>query len=279
MAKKVVDKKQTVPAVQPRRNQSIVEAQDDFAAMAGAGMENVTSRDILIPRIGILQDLSPQLKASKPEYIKGAKRGDICDVGTGKLIGEMLHFLPVYFDMKWIEWKPNREGLVRIHDTDEMMNRTTLDKMNFNILPSGNIIIPTAQWYGFNITDGVMRQSFIPMSRTQLGPSRKWMTMASEEKIKHSNGSYFQAPLFYRGWQLKSVEKTDGQNDWFIWEVSPMANGSVVELYPDNYREILASVKTFLESVSHGRVRGDVSGEDGGPRVVGSGTADDGEPV
>jgi hypothetical protein len=45
---------------------------DLFADYADAGFENVTNNDILIPRISILQDLSPQVKEEKAEYIEGA---------------------------------------------------------------------------------------------------------------------------------------------------------------------------------------------------------------
>jgi tetratricopeptide (TPR) repeat protein len=64
---------------------------------AGLGLENVTSRDLIIPRLTIIQALSPQVKSNKPEYIAGAKVGDICDVSTGELFDPPLIFLPVHY--------------------------------------------------------------------------------------------------------------------------------------------------------------------------------------
>ena len=48
-----------------------------FEADAGMGMENVGSEDVKIPFLRILQDLSPQVKEGKGEYIQGAKPGMI----------------------------------------------------------------------------------------------------------------------------------------------------------------------------------------------------------
>ena len=39
------------------------------------GSENVTSQDVMLPRIDIIQDMSPQHKKTKPEYIEGAEVG------------------------------------------------------------------------------------------------------------------------------------------------------------------------------------------------------------
>ena len=39
----------------------------------GRGNENVGTEDIQIPRISVLQALSPQIKKSDPSYIEGAE--------------------------------------------------------------------------------------------------------------------------------------------------------------------------------------------------------------
>jgi hypothetical protein len=44
----------------------------DFEAHAAAGMEDVSSKDVIIPRLTLLQTLSPQLNKKKGEYIEGA---------------------------------------------------------------------------------------------------------------------------------------------------------------------------------------------------------------
>ena len=47
-----------------------------FAADSGVGFEEVTSSDLQIPFLRIIQALSPQLKKNDPAYIEGA--GQLC---------------------------------------------------------------------------------------------------------------------------------------------------------------------------------------------------------
>ena len=56
-----------------------------FAEDAGVGFEGVTSSDLQIPFLRILQAMSPQLKKSSPAFLEGAKMGDIFNTVTNKL--------------------------------------------------------------------------------------------------------------------------------------------------------------------------------------------------
>ena len=48
----------------------------DITKVAGMGTENLDAGSAL-PFIRILQDLSPQLKPNKDEYVEGSKAGDL----------------------------------------------------------------------------------------------------------------------------------------------------------------------------------------------------------
>ena len=76
---------------------------DFFAGAAGDGLQNVRASDLIIPRLTLLQALSPQVQPKKPEYIQGASIGDICDVGTQEIFESPLLFLPVYFIKQYLE--------------------------------------------------------------------------------------------------------------------------------------------------------------------------------
>ena len=55
-----------------------------FEADVGSGFEEVTSSDIQIPFIRIIQALSPQLKKTDPSFIDGASQGAIFNTVTKK---------------------------------------------------------------------------------------------------------------------------------------------------------------------------------------------------
>ena len=67
---------------------------DDLYAGAGQGMENITSEDMQIPFMRILQPLSPQLIKTDSKFIKGASAGDIFNTVTGQYWDCLLYTSP-----------------------------------------------------------------------------------------------------------------------------------------------------------------------------------------
>jgi hypothetical protein len=128
----------------------------DFEAHAAAGMEDVSSKDVIIPRLTLLQTLSPQLNKKKGEYIEGADIGMICDLGTGDLFPDDLLFLPVHYRKDFLEWAPRStgKGLIAIHTDPRVLDTCKKDEKNKMVLPNGNYIAETAQWFGLNLSAG-----------------------------------------------------------------------------------------------------------------------------
>lgn len=78
-------------------------------AGTGAGNENMTSRDVQIPRLTLLQDLSPQVNERKPEYIPGAKPGLLLNKLTGELF-EKLFVINVHYKHGYSVFKKRKLG-------------------------------------------------------------------------------------------------------------------------------------------------------------------------
>lgn len=74
------------------------------------GSEEVTSNDVTLPRLQIIQDLSKQHKKNKEEYIEGAEVGDFFNTATQQLYKESTLIVPVYFRTEWIIWKDQEAG-------------------------------------------------------------------------------------------------------------------------------------------------------------------------
>lgn len=246
---------------------------NDFEAFAGAGTEDIGVNDVLIPRLTIIQGLSPQLQRKKPEYIEGAEIGDICDVATGDLFKEGVLFLPVYYRKDWLEWAPRAsgKGLVAIHQDDGILADCTRDDKGKFVLPNGNYIAETAQWFGLNMTAG-RRKCFIPMASSQLKRSRKWMTMVTNERIMRADGSDFQAPIFYRAYSLTTAEESNSEGDWGVW--NPARDKALPE-FGDRWKEFMAEAVSFREALIAGEARGDLAQEPE-PSAGGSSSDDEG---
>lgn len=221
----------------------------------GAGLENVTARDLLVPRLDILQALSPQVLKNKAEYIKGAEVGDICDLGTGELFEMPLHVLPVHFSKVWIEWAPREsgKGLIRIHDSDEILDQTEREDGRF-VLENGNYVVETAQFFVLNLS-ARGRPSYIAMKSTQLKKARKWCTFADTERVARADGSEFKPHFFYRSYKLGTVGETNAKGDFFGWTID--RDVKLEEL--EKAEAVYSTAKAFQESIAKGQAKADTS--------------------
>jgi hypothetical protein len=239
--------------------ESLAVAEFDTGNDRPVGLENVTSRDLLIPRLTILQALSPQLQRRRPEYIENAKAGEFCDVGLNEVFGSSLILLPCYFARVYLEWGPrgSDKGLIANHGTDaSIMEKTRPDENKRSVLPNGNYIAETATYFCLNLSANG-RKSFIPLASTQLGASRRWMMKLTAERVKRPDGTEFVPPIFYRTWQASVAEQTNNQGTWFGWTFSP---GKTILDY-DPTKNLLNEAKKFYASAAADIVKGEFNQE------------------
>lgn len=239
-----------------------------FDAFAGAGMENVTSKDILIPRLGIIQGLSPQVTQGKPEFDPNARTGHVYDLGLQEGFPDGITFIPVYYAKAYLEWAPRNtgKGLQNIHPDESILEQCTKDESKDGkgrmMLPNGNYIVETAQLYGINVSAG-MRKTLIAFTSTQLKKARRIMTLASGEKLPRKDGSEFTPPLFYRQYSLTTVPESNTEGNWMGWKVE--RGGTIMDL--PNWENVMEDCTSFLAALQKGEAKGDlagVGGEEGG---------------
>ena len=245
-------------AVTKSKGQSLTATDESvFDTGRAEGLENVTARDLQIPRLTILQALSPQLTKNKQEYIKGASPGMFCDVGMGEVFGDQLHLLPVHYALVYLEWAPRGSGggFVANHGTDRsILEKCKRSEDGRNVLPNGNYIADTATYYVLNLT-AHGRRSFLPMASTQLRASRRWMTAITAQRLRRQDGSEFMPPIFYRSWLASIAEQSNQKGAWFGWKFDP--GPTVLEIDPSG--ALLAEAKDFYEQAATGLVTGDVA--------------------
>jgi len=248
-------------AVAPKSANAVVTSGlGTFERLAGDGLENVTAKDLIVPRITILQGLSPQVQPKKPEYIKGAKVGDLCDVGMNEVFEQPLMFLPVLFVKQYLEWAPRSsgKGLVNIHNDASIVDQGTRNDSNQIILPNGNYIAETAQFFGLNLSAD-NRRSFLPMTSTQLKKARSWLSLSTSEKLKREDGSFYTPPLYYRVYQISTVEESNSKGDWIGFRIE---RGPSLPEWSDEWQALVQEAKDFKNSIQRGEIRGDVGEPD-----------------
>jgi hypothetical protein len=232
--------------------QSSVPATIDWNQYAGAtGLENVRQEDLGLPFLMILQSGSPELKKTDPKFIVGAGVGDIINTLTREVVhkegGDPLIFVPCAYDFIYMEWKPREEGggLVKSHRDARILEEATRnEKDSRDYLRNGNVIVPTAYYFGQRLTGTEPERCVIGFSSTQLKKSRHWLNLAMSNKM---NGRPL--PLFSMKYALSSIHEENNKGDWYGWKIEkrePNVDRDLVTSSADIAQKSLAMVNKLL---------------------------------
>ena len=221
---------------------------EDSKSMSGFGTLNL-SRDTAIPYISILQTSSPQVNPSKAEHLESAKAGQLFNTVTQETF-DTLKVIPVFYHLKYVEWKPREQGggFINSHDADSgIIGQTKRDPMNGKMtLPNGNHIVQTAYHYVLMLdANGGYQNAVISMSSSQLKKSRRWNSLMLSQKIKGPSGM-FTPPTYAFTYQLSSVSESNDRGSWFGFSVEKVSQVTDASIYGES--------KAFAKSASSGAV-------------------------
>jgi len=223
----------------------------------GAGTEDMSTRDMAIPRLTILQSGSPQIKKREATYIDGAEEGMIFDtVGEVLFSGEDgIILIPVAYRRTNLEWIPreNGGGLAGDHGPDDsIFNGCTKNDKKQLVNAEGNVISPTAEYFILlhNPETGDTLPYVLSMSSTQLKVSRKWNTAMNMLRVPNpSTGAQICPPMFYKSYNFTTVPESNDAGTWFGWKVEPGKE----TLNLENGTDIYLMARALRESVKEGR--------------------------
>ena len=198
---------------------------DESLLSYGTGLEEVTSDDISIPYILVLQALSPQLNKNDGKYIKGAEQGNIYDSVLDKAYDgdEGIVVVPCYYNKKYIEWAPRETGggKVKEHDTREILAQCTRNDRGQMVLANGNYVAETAQFFVMICSEDESEwtQGVISMTSTQLPKAKKWIAQMRQRRVVDNNGNMVDAPMFLFKYRMKTVAEQNDRGSWYGWSI------------------------------------------------------------
>ena len=194
----------------------------DIAKVSGMGTENLDSGSAL-PFVRILQDLSPQLKSNKDEYVEGSKAGDLFFNKTKCVLANPLNIIPVYTKAVYTEWIPRNKGggyvashpLTVVSDPSYEKGR----ERQYDEWLGENELRYTSYWFILAEIDGNWEEAIIPFTSSQLKVSRK--LTGDINRFRYEQDKSIIPPLFAQKWQLKTVMETSKNNDdYWNFEIS-----------------------------------------------------------
>jgi hypothetical protein len=178
---------------------------------APMGFEDEQDGDLIVPRVKVVQSLSPERKE------KTADEGDIINSLTKeKLQGKT--FIPVFKFNNNIWWKPRSEGggiqcISREGKVGKMSDGTSLmcaicRKNEFDNTKQGAAALPSCTKYinFFGFFSGEPMPIILSFAKTNFNEGKKLYSLA---KVTMQN-------MWNHGYTLNPKEMSKGGNDWFI---------------------------------------------------------------
>lgn len=210
------------------------------------GSEEVTIQDITIPRLSMIQDLSPQRKTNKAEYIEGAEEGMLFNTVTNELYPKSVLFVPVYFRLEWLIWKHRDAGggLQGVYPTqEEAVAAVGEHPLAGQTTDKGEPVLEiqdTAQHFGLLLDPNSPADNprateiVISMSKSQLKPSRQF-----NSQIRIAGGDRWE-----RMYRFSAVQVDGARGEYYNWKVEQL--GFVSE-------GVFAQAEALYESVKSGQ--------------------------
>ena len=142
----------------------------------GRGSEEVKSSDMVLPRLEIVQALSP-IKELNEE----AREGHLFNSVTQELLGDHVYFVPIYFCLEFLIWKDQDEGggfFGSFPTLEQAQERRDVEVGNGEN-PDFLEIVDTPVHYGLLVDPATKQteQIVISMAKTKSKVSRKWNAM------------------------------------------------------------------------------------------------------
>ena len=208
-------------------------------------------RDLTVPRVKLLQALSPELTKNDPAFIKEARPGDILLPDRTLIQGDDgIVFIPVAYKREGLVFKPKRGGFVANlgQDYADLLATCTKGQDGEDMTPEGNELIETATYFGFVINDGQPQPCVMSMNKSQWKSAKKLNTLISQYREKSGNGTLICPPIFWRAWKFTSDATSNDKGNWFIWTMTP--EGRTAEM--ENGAALFEACKRFREEVMSG---------------------------
>lgn len=247
MTKEVATKTDALPTVY-----------EGFEEFGDLGFSEVTSEDLAIPFLRILQAMSPQKNKRDGAYVEGAEEGMFFNTVLNEVYNgeEGVQLIPCHYSRRFVEWKPREQGggYVQAYEpTDPIVATTRRDERTHqDMLPNGNYLQNTAQFFVLVLHPELGPQrALITMTSTQLKKARKWMTQAQSLTAKGAKGVYIM-PLMSQVYRAKTVHEQNDEGSWFGWDITRERGLNPQE--PDD-ATLFDMAMAFAKSVKAGEVQ------------------------
>lgn len=177
----------------------------------GKGNENVGIDDIIIPRLDVIQSMSPARKKSDPAYIEGAEEGLLFNNITRELYGDSVLVIPIFYKMEYLIFKDRDKG-GGFRGVFGSMKEAQGHLATLEDEIDDCTILDTAQHFCLVVKDdGTTEEVAMSMSKSKMKTSRKLNSL-----VRIAGGDRFS-----RVYEIKTHEEKTDLGDYYNYDVKP----------------------------------------------------------
>lgn len=172
------------------------------------GAEEVGAGDLIIPRLEVVQSLSPCRKKSDAAYIEGAEEGMLFNNVTRELYGTEVAVVPVYFRKQFLLWKDRKKGGgtngYRGAFPSEVEARQAIMALGEDDIE----VVETNEHFCLLVqgASGKTEEIVLSMAKSKMKVSRKWNSL-----IRMNGGDSFS-----RVYKVSGISETNARNEEFF---------------------------------------------------------------
>lgn len=219
----------------------------------GSGFEEMSLDTMAVPFIRVIQDLSPQLKKSKPEYNPKAKAGMLVNTVTGALYEPPLQLVVGKFERIFIEWGTNRGDFKGAHAPETIDLNTALIRNEKNQLvdpATGHIFSEHYNYYIVlpeHMEEGIC---LLSLSSSAIKAAKKLNRMLLHSVIP---GTTQRAMPYFMVWDLTVVDMSNDQGDWYgvDFVLNSFVNQEVLDCVTDERKALPEKTVDYSQANEH----------------------------
>ena len=179
----------------------------DYMKQGNRGAENVGTEDMIVPRIELIQALSPVRKKSDPAYIDGAEEGMLYNNVTRALYGTEVTVIPVYYTKQFLVWKDRKLGGggsngFRGAFATEAAARDAIAQL----AEDGLEVADTAQHFVLVRNGEDWQEAVVSMSKSKIKVSKRWNSLM---RLTNTDS-------FSRAYKLSATVETNARNESYF---------------------------------------------------------------
>lgn len=213
----------------------------DYMKQGNRGAENVGTEDMIVPRIELIQALSPVRKKSDPAYIEGAEEGMLYNNVTRALYGTEVTVIPVYYTKQFLVWKDRKLGGggsngFRGAFATEAAARDAIAQLG----EDGLEVADTAQHFVLVRNGDDWQEAVVSMSKSKIKVSKRWNSLM---RLTNTDS-------FSRAYKLSATVETNARNEsYFNFNITAL--GFVTKDIYERAEKLYETVRTGGVKVSN----------------------------